>query len=54
VQPEIELDLHAQTGPARIWTQQEPLQRQIAYAFKSFLKDSNKYKASMRTMCTST
>lgn len=60
VQPEIRLDLDAQAGPARIWVQQEPIQREIAYIFRKFLRDFADettgellYKQRMRDMCTS-
>lgn len=26
-------------GPARIWAQQEPIQREMAYVFRKFLKE---------------
>ncbi|CAL8466756.1 g6292 [Coccomyxa elongata] len=58
--PEIRLDLDAQAGPARIWVQQEPIQREIAYIFRKFLRDFADettgellYKQRMRDMCTS-
>jgi hypothetical protein len=60
-QPEVRLDLDAQNGPARIWVQQEPIQHEIAYLFRKFLKDFADeatgellYKQRMRDMCTST
>ncbi len=60
VQPEIRLDLDAQTGPARIWVQQEAIQREIGYIFRKFLRDFADettgellYKQRMRDMCTS-
>lgn len=60
LQPEVRLDLDAQNGPARIWVQQEPIQREIAYLFRKFLKDFADettgellYKQRMRDMCTS-
>lgn len=60
LQPEIRLDLDAQAGPARIWVQQEPIQREIAYIFRKFLRDFADettgellYKQRMRDMCTS-
>ena len=60
MQPEIRLDLDAQTGPARIWVQQEAIQREIGYIFRKFLRDFADdasgellYKQRMRDMCTS-
>lgn len=59
-QPDIRLDLDAQAGPARIWVQQEAIQREIAYIFRKFLRDFADettgellYKQRMRDMCTS-
>ena len=39
LQPEIRLDLNNVDGPARIWAQQEPVQREMAYVFRKFLKE---------------
>ena len=39
MQPEIRLDLNNVDGPARIWAQQEPIQREMAYVFRKFLKE---------------
>ena len=39
LQPEIRLDLNNVDGPARIWAQQEPIQREMAYVFRRFLKE---------------
>lgn len=39
LQPEIRLDLNNVDGPARIWAQQEPIQREMAYVFRKFLKE---------------
>ena len=40
-QPEIRLDLNNMDGPARIWAQQEPIQREMGYVFRNFLKNYN-------------
>ncbi|CAK0754965.1 hypothetical protein CVIRNUC_002337 [Coccomyxa viridis] len=39
--PEIRLDLNNMDGPARIWAQQEPIQREMGYVFRNFLKNYN-------------
>lgn len=45
-------------GPARIWAQQEPIQREMAYVFKKFLAEyadeatgEPVYKQRMSRMC---
>ncbi len=54
----MRLDLDAQQGPARVWVQQEPLQREMQYLFRRFLREFEEagdavYRGRMRDMCTS-
>ena len=59
-QPEVRLDLDQQSGPARVWAAQEPIQREIRHLFRRFLREFASaesgelvYRQRMRDMCTS-